>query len=179
MHWLYKTIIIAIYYLLSTFLSGCGYTNRTLLPSDFKTIYIPTFVNKIEFNNITPEYRTYYPGLEVKISKAVRDRFLYDGNLRIVQEEEADLRLEGELIDYLKQPLRYGESDEIEEYRISIIVGLVLKDRNGKVIWEEKNFIGDTTYFLKGSLAKSEQQALDDAVTDLARRIVNRTIENW
>lgn len=176
---LHKITLIIFLCLLITNFIGCGYTTRSLLPSNFKTIYIPTFINKIKFDTASPEYRTYHPGLEIKITKAVIDRFVYDGNLRIAKEEDADLILEGELVDYFKQPLRYGESDEIEEYRISIVVDLVLKDKNGKVIWEEKDFMGDTTYSLVGPLAKSEEQALDDAIADLARRIVNRTIKNW
>jgi len=160
-------------------LSGCGYTTRSLIPSSFKTIYIATFLNNIKFDEISSDYRTYYPGLEIKITNALIDRFVYDGNLRVVKEEEADLKLEGELVDYLKQPLRYSESDEIEEYRLSLVVNLVLKDRENKIVWEEKNFIGDATYRLTGPLAKSESEALNDAIADLARRIVNRTVENW
>ncbi|MCM8763721.1 MAG: LPS assembly lipoprotein LptE [Candidatus Omnitrophica bacterium] len=172
-------LFVGIYCLLVTVFSGCGYTTRSVLPSSFKTIYIPTFVNSIRFDNTGSEHRTYYPGLEIKITNAVVDRFVYDGNLRVVREENADLKLEGDLVDYLKQPLRYSESDEIEEYRISLVVNLVLKDREGNIVWEEKNFIGDTTYRLSGSLAKTEQEAVGDAAEDLARRIVNRTIEHW
>ena len=46
-------------------------------------------------------------------------------------------------------------------------------------MWEEKGFIGDATYFTSGTLAKTEDTALDEAVDDLARRIVERTIEWW
>ena len=45
--------------------------------------------------------------------------------------------------------------------------------------WTESNFVGETTYFTSGSLAKSENVAIQDALTDLARRIVERTIEDW
>ncbi|MGE4357778.1 MAG: LPS assembly lipoprotein LptE [Candidatus Omnitrophota bacterium] len=165
--------------LLAVFSGGCGYTTRSLLPSSFRNIYIPTFINSIKFDNTAPEYKTYYPGLEIKITNAVIDRFVYDGNLRISGEENADLELEGEVVDYLKQPLRYSEADEIEEYRISIIVNLTLKDKEGNILWRENNFTGDATYRLTGSLAKTEQEALNEAVLDLARRIVNRTLENW
>ncbi|MCM8778519.1 MAG: LPS assembly lipoprotein LptE [Candidatus Omnitrophica bacterium] len=177
--WEQVIILVTGYWLLVTLLGGCGYTTHSVLPSSFKTIYIPTFVNKIKFEGNLPEYKTYYPGLEIKITNAIINRFIYDGNLRIARDEEADLRLEGELVDYLKQPLRYSEANEIEEYRISLIVNLVLKDREGNLLWKESNFIGDTTYRLSGPFAKAEQRAVDDAVNDLARRVVNRTIENW
>jgi len=167
------------YLLLATFIGGCGYTTRSALPVTFKTIAIPTFTNKIAIENSSPNYKTYYPGLEIKITKAIVDRFVYDGNLRIAKEEDADLILAGELVDYLRQVLRYSEADEVEEYRLSLVVNIVLKDREGNILWKEANFIGDTTYRITGSLAKTEAQALEEAVKDLARRIANRTVEGW
>jgi len=173
-------IILATYYLLlTTLMEGCGYTTRSALRLDLRTIAVYPFVYRIEIESPTPEYKTYYPGLEIKITKALIDRFVYDGNLRIVKREEADLILVGELIDYLRQPLRYSEFDEVEEYRLSLVVNIILKDREGNIILKEEGFIGDTTYQLIGPLAKTEAIALDEAVKDLARRIVNRIVEEW
>ncbi len=174
-----RVILVTGYWLLVTGIGGCGYATRSTLPTTFKTISVPTFANKVEIQTAGPEYKTYYPGLEIKITNAIVDRFVYDGNLRISKEDVADLVLEGELIDYLRQPLRYSASDEIEEYRLSLIVNLVLKDKEGNIVWGENNFIGDTTYRITGPLAKTEAGALDAAVEDLARRIVNRTVEDW
>ncbi|MBI3021287.1 MAG: hypothetical protein HYY59_04740, partial [Candidatus Omnitrophica bacterium] len=46
-------------------------------------------------------------------------------------------------------------------------------------LWEEEGLTGDTTYFALGSNTETEAAALDRALTDLARRIVERTVENW
>ncbi|MCX5657068.1 MAG: LptE family protein [Candidatus Omnitrophica bacterium] len=159
--------------------SGCGYTTRSAISKEYKTLVVKNFVNKVEIQTATPEYKTYYPGLETKITNAVVSRFIYDGNLHIAKEEDADLILEGELLDYMKQALRYTESDNVEEYRISVVVNIALKDKEGNVIWQRSNFTGDTTYRLSGPLAKTEATALEDAVSDLARRIVNLTVESW
>ncbi len=43
----------------------------------------------------------------------------------------------------------------------------------------EPSFSGEATYFTVGAQAKSESAALEDALTDLARRVVERVIENW
>ncbi|MEK6715440.1 MAG: LptE family protein [Candidatus Omnitrophota bacterium] len=166
-------------------LIGCGYTTRSFVNPNIKTIYIEPFANKI---NITSElsenrkYKTYFPLLEVKITRAVVDRFVFDGNLRIGKPDTADVILKGELLDYAKDALRYSSSDNstIEEYRLSLTVNISLIDRKeNKLLWEEKAFVGDTTYFTSGSSAKSEETALSNALTDLARRIVARTIEEW
>lgn len=163
--------------------SGCGYTTSSLLPPEFKTLYVENFKNSI---NVTAEqselrmYRGYRPGMEIEITKAVIDRFMFDGNLKLAPEEKADLILKSELTDYKRDSLRYDANDNIEEYRIKLIVNIQLEDtKNGKVLWTEKGFAGETTYRTTGSGAKSESTAVRDAVSDLARRIVERTIEAW
>ena len=45
--------------------------------------------------------------------------------------------------------------------------------------WKEDAFVGDTTYFTTGATAKSEKTAIGDALKDLAKRIVERAVENW
>ncbi len=165
--------------LLCALVAGCGYSARSLLPSRFKTIHVHPFKNKITYT--AEEAReTYLPLLEVKIRNAIADRFLFDGNLKVDNSEEADLLLKGELIGYHRDGLRYTENEDVQEYRIRIEVSLQLWDREkNELLWEEPSFSGDTTYFLTGPLAKSETVALEDALTDLARRVVERTIEDW
>jgi outer membrane lipopolysaccharide assembly protein LptE/RlpB len=165
------------------FVAGCGYTTHSLLPSNYKTIYVDSFGNKIkvtaEQSNIRM-YRGYRPGLEGDITKATIDRFLFDGNLRIAPENTANLILKGELIDFRKEPLRYDANDNIEEYRLVLTVNMELIDpATDKVVWKENSFSGETTYTTGGSLAKDESTAVVDGVNDLARRIVERTIEAW
>jgi len=165
------------------FIAGCGYTTRSLLPSNYKTIYVDNFKNGI---NVTAEqnnlrmYRGYRPGMEISLTKAVIDRYLFDGNLKMRQDEKADLILRGELIDYKRDALRYDANDNIEEYRIKIIINMSLIDgKTGAVIWTEKGFAGETTYSTVGSTAKSDEAGVTDAMADLARRVVERTVEAW
>jgi len=161
-----------------------GYTTQSMLPSNLKTIYVENFVNKIAMTAETSDermYRGYKPEMQFDITKAVIDRYIFDGNLKVVDAGKAsDLILTGELVDFKREPLRYDSNDNIEEFRIRLIVNLVLKDvKTGKVVWTEKEFAGESTYDTTGSLAKSERSAIEDATFDLARRIVERTIENW
>lgn len=165
------------------FVPGCGYTTRSLLPSDLKTIYVSNFKNAI---NISAEqsnvrmYRGYRPGMERDLTKAVNDKFLFDGNLVIATESNADLILAGELIDFSRVALRYDANNNVEEYRITMTVNMdVVNRKTGKTMWTEKSFSGETTYRTSGPLAKSENAAVNDAIADLARRIVERTIEAW
>jgi uncharacterized protein (DUF2267 family) len=105
---------------------------------------------------------------------------MLDGNLRIGLKAEADLILKGSLTEYLRDVLRYTSGDDPQEYRLSLVVNISLWDRKeDKLLWQEDRFIADTTYFVTGSNAKTESSAIDDVVKDLARRIVERTVEEW
>ena len=163
----------------SFLLSGCGYSTRSLLPGHIKTIQVAPFKNKILYTTETTR-NTYFPLLEVKIRDAVVDRFLFDGNLKIEDTDAADIVMKGELIGYQRDVLRYTDDNDVQEYRINISVALELWDSaRGEILWKETNFVGETTYFVIGPSAKSENEAVEDAVTDLAQRIVSRTVEDW
>lgn len=164
-------------------LAACGYTTRSMISSKFRTIYIEPFMNKVDITQeiyAANKYRIYRPMVETDITKTVTNKFLYDGNLRPAAEESADLLLKGEVVEFRRDPLRYSESDEVTEYRINLVVNISLWDKNkNELLWQENNFTGDTTYFTTGSQAKSESTAVNDALNDLARRIVERAVEQW
>ncbi|OGW96279.1 MAG: hypothetical protein A2Z81_05700 [Omnitrophica WOR_2 bacterium GWA2_45_18] len=137
------------------------------------------FKNEIDFTQ-GERRNLYFPLMEVKMRNAIADRFLFDGNLKIAEGDDADLVLKGVLKNYDRGALRYEENSDVQEYRVQIFVSLELWDvEKQEIVWQEPNFVGESTYFVTGSLAKSESVAVDEAMTDLARRIVERTIEDW
>jgi hypothetical protein len=164
-------------------MAGCGYTTRSLISGKYKTINIAPFVNKIELtleSDSNNKYKVYRPMLETEVTRAVINKFLSDGNVKPVVADMSDLDLKGELVEFRRDPLRYTSNDEVEEYRINIAVNLRLWDRkNDKLSWEENNFTGSATYFVTGAQAKSEEAAVQDAIKDLSRRIVERVVEQW
>lgn len=165
--------------LLGVFLSSCGYSTKSLLPSRIKTIHISSFKNKVSYTTDTTR-SLYLPLLEVKVRNAISDRFLFDGHLRVEDGEVADIVLKGDLTGFEREVLRYTDTNDVQEYRIRITVSLELWDAvKEKTLWSEPSFSGETTYFPTGALAKSENAALEDVLTDLARRVVERTIEDW
>ncbi len=171
-------------FLLATFFhaSGCGYTTKTVLPGNIKTIHVPPVKNAIDLSGEISDkdrFRVTRPGVEVDITNAVINRFIFDGNLKVVSREKADAVLEAKLVDYRRDPLRYSEGDDIQEYRLSLTIDATVYLTNGrKVLWHER-LTGDTSFFLSGARALSEDEAVVKAVEDLARRVVNKTIESW
>ena len=150
-------------------LAGCGYSFQTTAPHQLRSIYVETFQNK-----------TFEPGLEIDLTNAIIDRFLFDGTLRVTEKEKTDAILKGTLTTFLREPLGFTPTEEVEEYRLTLFVDLTLWDtRQKKVLWQEKRFVGDNTFFTTGPLAKSEEKARGEALKELARRIVDRTVEEW
>ncbi|MCM8799110.1 MAG: LPS assembly lipoprotein LptE [Candidatus Omnitrophica bacterium] len=172
-----------IFYLMGfLILGGCGYTTRAFISQKYKTIYVAPFENKIDITKETESmrrYKLYRPLLERDIYEAVILRFNRDGNLRVTSKEDSDLILEAVLFDFRRDPLRYLDNEEVEEYRISIEVKINLKERKDDKILKEATIIGDTTYFVLGPNRKSEPTAIQEAVDDVSRRIVEYIVENW
>jgi len=165
-------------------LSGCGYSTRSLLPSDIKSIYVDNIKNGIDLTQEVDDrrdYRAYRPNLEIEITKRIKDRFMLDGTLRLVNgPRQADLTTNGILTDFKKEVLRYDSLDNPKEYRIKIVLNIKIENlKTGKTVWQESDMVGETTYRLDGDFAQSEDSALAGAISDIAKRVVERTIEIW
>ncbi|VAX36533.1 hypothetical protein MNBD_UNCLBAC01-78 [hydrothermal vent metagenome] len=162
-----------------TILTGCGYTTRSTLPKNLQTIHIEDFKNEISYTDGSGR-NIYLPLLELDARNAVIDRFLFDGNLKIAEFEDADLILKGRLKSYFRGVLRYTDDQDVEEYRVQITVSFELWDtKRNEIAWSEPGFVGEAEYFVTGSQAITEEAAVKIAIKDLARRIVERTIEDW
>lgn len=164
-------------------LPGCGYTTGSLLPDNLKTIYVDNFKNNIKVSREPSGergFQLYRPGVENEITAAITDQFIFDGLLQIVNENDADLMLSGEIIDYYKEPLRYDSFDNVEEFRIIVTINMELFDNTqNKAMWEVNDFIGYATYRLTGAFAADEEEAREEAVKDLAQKVSEKVVEAW
>ena len=164
-------------------LVGCGYTTRPGLASHLTTVYVKPFVNTIDFTQLDTDqsrFPIYRHRMEIDLTNAVVSRFQFTGLMRPASQDRASARLEGELLQFRRDALRYNASQQVEEWRLNVVVNVRFIDQtNNTVLWEEDGFTGDTTYLALGANAETESTALDRATTDLARRIVERTVENW
>lgn len=173
-----KKLLVVLFLASFVFLSGCGYTTKSTLPKSIKTIHVDRFKNSIDFTAGTGR-NLYLPLLEIDTRNAVIDRFLFDGNLKIAEMDLANLILKGELVSFSRSALRYTDDDDVEEYRVHITVSFELFNvKNEASSWTE-SIVGEATYFVTGPLVTSEDDAVKEATVDLARRIVERIIEDW
>ena len=157
--------------------AGCGYTNKTVLPKKIHSIAVPTFEDRIP----TDSDFTHQAGLVVDVTNAVINRLLFDGNLRVVDEKDADVTLVGKVIRFDQEPTRFDDLERVEEYRLVVVTHITLLDNHTqKPLWIESNLGGDTEFFLEGSSrGKGQRRATEEAVEELARNIVDRIVEDW
>ena len=165
--------------LLALLVSGCGYTAGTLLPPHLKTVHIPLFKENFAVPGESGDIRRFepiLPGVGSDVTQEVVARFFLEGSLQIVDREDADAILSGEVIGFRRTPLSYTSDDEVREYRVTILVNVTFRDlKKDEIVWEVKNFAGEATYLA----TESEDEAVKEAVEDLARRLVNRAVEVW
>lgn len=156
--------------------SGCGYTRKTILPREIKTIYVETVKNKLS----PDELYFYQQGLEMDITNAVIRDLQQDGTLKVVTQPKADAILKTDLVRLEQEGLRFNQLESVKEYRLFIVVAIKLVDaKTGDVIWEEPEFMGDTEYYVTDVSSIGQQKAAQDAVGRLARNIADRIVEDW
>ncbi len=157
--------------------AGCGYTQKTVLPNDIKTIYVDTVKNKIPIEKVY----TYVPGLEIDITNAVIRRLHKDGNLKVVgSREEADAILETDLTGFEQEGLRFSSLESVEEYRMYLVVSLKLIDgKTQNILWQEPNLSGDSEFYISDVRSINREEASRKTIDRLARNVVDRIVEDW
>jgi len=157
---------------LSSLAPGCGYTLRSALPSNLKSIAIPVFGNNtVEF------------GIADDVTQALVNGFLNDRHLKIVQERDADSVLRGTVLAYKNQVFGYTSQERATEYEVVLTVQIAFRDvgRN-RDLWKEDALTVRSTYnvvAVGAEAAKTEADGRRDAVQKLADLVVSRTVQGW
>lgn len=170
--------------------SGCGYTTQSSLDPIYQSISVSPFYDK------TAEY-----GLQAPLTNAVIRKFVADSRLRVKTQEDADLLLEGVIVDFQRKGLIYDRQDETTQALLVVIASIRLTDqKSGEVLWQEPVVSGETTFYtraagltsgrLRGNAetymdpvrsfaSEEENRAAAEALEQLASEIVYRVLEPW
>lgn len=160
---------IVLYFLVLMTPISCGYTHQSVLPGHIQTLAVTPFEN-----------HTFEPGLEIDFNKKLTERVLFERIAQLTPVSKAEAVLKGNLLEYQREPLRYTESEDVQEYRLRLVIQAALEDaKTGEVLWSENRFSGEAAFFTSGALTKTEQTARDELLDDLARRLVARLAEGW
>jgi outer membrane lipopolysaccharide assembly protein LptE/RlpB len=146
-------------------ITGCGYQmvgKETHVPPGLNSVAIPTFKNQ-----------TFEPGIEVPFTQAFLREFIQDRRVNVVDRAEADSVLEGIIRDFSLYSVSFDKSGFVIEYQSSVILDLTLKDRTGKVLWEEKGF-SETRWFRASSSGVTNEAAKQVAVQETGKLAAER-----
>jgi len=87
------------------------------------------------------------------------------------------------VIEYQRAPSSYDQNEEVQEYKISIVIAVEYEDRvKGKTLWTEPRMLGWATYYVvpaPGHEVEEEEDAQLRAIEKLAEDIKTRTVEGW
>lgn len=160
---------------------GCIYDADQALPSYIHAIGVPAF------NNETSIFQ-----LDAALTQETRARFLVDGRVQVV---DPDQNPQGELVcavvQYAKEPEEVDAvTNRIFKTRLRIQVKMEFNDlTTQKTLWKEPAqenptpFDATYEYFepgnREGQPPETEDSARTKAVQEMARRIVQRTIDGW
>jgi hypothetical protein len=150
---------------------ACGpYTFNPNLPGHIKSVAIPLFKNP----------RTFKYGAERVLTDAVINEFVADGSLDVAGENVADSKLTVEIVNYKKEALSYDVQEVVKEYNLAVVISATFTDlTTNQVLWQEPSLYESVSYYAVGGRAETEDEALDRLAEELARKIVNRTLQGW
>ena len=144
--------------------SGCGYSQKSLIDRKINTIYISIFENN-----------TFVRGIEFDIAKAVKDEIMSRTSLRIVQKDSADVIMTGKIGGSAQAALSQSR-DNIVESSVSISASVTLLDtRTGRSMGGGAS--GRVSFIV--DRGANVQSATEEAIANLARVLVDNLEEEW
>jgi outer membrane lipopolysaccharide assembly protein LptE/RlpB len=160
-----RNYIKVLFILCVVLITGCGYQlagKETHVPPGLNSIAIPTFKNQ-----------TFEPGIEIQFTQAFLNEFIQDRRVNVVSREEADCSLEGVVTDFRTYAVAYDKSGFVLQYQIGIVVDVTLKDRAGKVLWEQKG-LNEVQWFRASSVGVTNEAAKQAAIQKTAGLMADR-----
>jgi outer membrane lipopolysaccharide assembly protein LptE/RlpB len=150
--------------------AGCGYSTTSRTAKDIKSIYVPFFENR------TPE-----PQLEISVTERIINNLVQDNTLKVVPEAAADAVLDGQIVGFKNQPFSFNQELNAEEYHVVVTVVVTLFNRRtNEPIWENRNFVGDGSYFVENvENGRTYEDAVEESVREITERILNLTVQDW
>lgn len=157
--------------------SACGYHtsgHAVRLPTDLHTLYVPTFVNG------TSTYRIEQI-ITADVIRELRSRTNY--YIVTVNDGSVDATLNGTVTSAITSPLTYDPATgRISSGMVSVVVKASLVGKNGKVLWENPNYIYREQYQVSRdapSFFEEEEPALNRIANSFSQTLVSDILEAY
>ncbi|HEY1578247.1 MAG TPA: LPS assembly lipoprotein LptE [Terracidiphilus sp.] len=157
--------------------AGCGYHTvgaATHLPPEAHTLAVPVFATHTE------AYHT-----EAALTDAVIREFAARSRLRVSPDAggDPDVVLHGTILNEVVAPLTYNTTtQQSSSFQITLVVSVLLKDRGGKVLYENKNYVFRGQYQSTTDLPTyldESPAAVERMSRDFARALVADVMEGF
>jgi outer membrane lipopolysaccharide assembly protein LptE/RlpB len=157
--------------------NGCGYHTvgaATHLPPGLHTLAVPVFATRTE---------TYHT--EALMTNAVIREFASRTRFRVTPDAngDADATLHGTILQEATQPLTYNAStQESSSFLVTLVISVTLNGRDGKVLYENKNYVFRQQYQSTTDLPTFMQEnpaALERLSRDFAKALVADVLEGF
>jgi outer membrane lipopolysaccharide assembly protein LptE/RlpB len=161
--------------LVLTLVSGCGYHTlgaATHLPPDVKTLAVPVFSTRTDAN-----------GTETALTEAVVREFISRTRFRVTTDAgaDADAVLHGVILKQTVTPLTYNAAtQQSSSFVITVVASVTLTARDGRVLYENKNYIYREQYQSTTDLPTFIQEdpaAIQRLSREFARQLVADILE--
>lgn len=158
-------------------LSGCGYHtvgSAAHLPSGVRTLAVPLFATRTNSNHT-----------EIALTSAVLREFAERTHFRVVPEDgaSADAVLDGTLLKQYSAPLTYNTTTEqSSSYLITLVISVTLKSRDGRVLFENKNYTYREQYQATSNLPtfiQEDPSAVERLSRHFASQLVSDVLESF
>ena len=158
-------------------ISGCGYHSlgaATHLPPNVHTLSVPVFATRTE------AYHT-----ETAMTEAVIREFATRTRFRVTPDggSDADAVLRGTILKETVAPLTYNSStQQSSSFLITMVVSVTLTGRDGKLLYENKNYVFRQQYQSTTDLPTFLQEnpaAVERLSRDFARQLVADVLEGF
>jgi outer membrane lipopolysaccharide assembly protein LptE/RlpB len=168
----FKAALAALVLLLA---SGCGYHTlgaATHLPPGVKTLAVPVFATRTDSN-----------GTETALTEAVVREFITRTRFRVTTNlgSDADAVLHGTILKQAVMPLTYNAAtQQSSSFVITIVASVTLTAHDGRVLYENKNYVYREQYQSSTDLPTFIQEdpaAIQRLSREFARQLVADILE--
>jgi hypothetical protein len=158
-------------------LTGCGYHtvgSATHLPPGLKTLAVPLFTTKTNANHT-----------EIALTDAVLREFAARTRFRVVSADgpDADAVLHGAILKQYSAPLTYNTTtQQSSSFLITLVVSVTIDDRDGHVLYENKNYTYREQYQTTSNLPTFIQEdpaAMQRLSRHFASQLVSDVLESF
>ena len=152
-------------------LSGCYSFRGGSAPAHLKTILIPPVEDNSGFGRST---------IRIDLTNELIDRFRGDNSLRVIDDSEADSRLDVQ-ISTIRNDIRLAVSSADRE----TVRGVVIESRvtfydnvRSRAIYQGRLFRGESSYDISEGQG-GEDDAMSEAIENLTNEILLATVADW